>query len=354
MMQQTQKATKRVEPGPDDKVYPTHKLVLLLNALASEGVSMSDALAGVGVSEIAIGQRDTRISLNQMIAGHQNALRLSKDPSFAYRLGLKCHAPVHGMYGFALLSSTDFRRAIDFALQYSQLAAPLVNLNFHETSFSGVWTISPMAHIASTPKLYQYLVELNIGIQRALHREVMGGSFKAQQIRLTYGPPKDPTRYAEMLGCPVSFDQSENQILFDVDWLNRTPERGNEDTFSEVRNICDGLIEDFRLRMGLAGRVRQFLLENLPNPIRIGDAAAHFDVSARTLRRKLQDENTSYSQLIDDLRRDLAIQSLRDTDMTVDDIGYALGFSEPSNFRQAFRRWTQSTPSAFRTRVRSV
>lgn len=353
-MRQAKAAIGDVEPGPDDEVYPTQKLALLVDQLAAEGVSPKEALAGVGVSERAVRSPDARISLNQMMVSHQNALRLSRDPAFAFRLGLRCHVPAHGMYGFALLSSTNFRRTIDFALRYNQLAASMVHLDFSETPTHGVWTITPLAHPAMTPRLYRYLVEFHIGIHLALHRDVMDASFDAQQIRVTYGPPESPTDYAEMFGCPVVFNQADNQILFDVGWLSRRPELGNEATFRTVLKICDELIEELRLRIGLAGRVRQFLLVNLMRSVRIADVAKHFDVSARTLRRKLQDENTTYSRLVDDLRRDLAIKYLRETVMTVDDIGLALGFSEPTNFRQAFRRWTGTTPSDFRAGAKSV
>lgn len=343
-----------IEPGPDDKVYPAQKLALLLEELAAEGIGGAAALDGVGVSEGAINLPETRISLNQMIRAHQNALRLSQDSGFAYQLGLRCHVPVHGMYGFALLSSTSFRRTIDFAVRYSQLAAPLVHLDFSETPSSGVWTITPLAHSSLTPHLYRYLVEFQIGIHMALHRDVMGKDFRAQKISLTFDLPIEFEEYSRMFDCPVLFNQKENRILFDISWLDRRSELGSEVTFNAVTKICDDLIEDFRLRIGFAGRVRQFLLTSLMRPLRIGDVAKHFDVSARTLRRKLQDENTSFSQIVDDLRLDLAVRYLRETVMTVDDIGYALGFSEPTNFRQAFRRWTNATPSDFRADARKI
>lgn len=343
-----------IEPGPDDEVHPAHKLALLVSALAAEGVGASNALAGVGISYEALGAPETRISLNQMIAGFRNALRLSKDPAFAYRLGLRCHAPAHGMYGFAILSSTDFRRAIDFAIDYRLLAAPLAQVTFTESSTSGVWTITPLAPASVTPELSRYFVEFHIGVCVTLHRDVMGVDFNPRQIRVTFDPPQDVAQYTAMFGCPVLFGQSENQVLFDVDWLDRVPELGNEETFGIVRGICDGLIEDLRSRLGLAGKIRQFLLANLMRSPCIGDVAKAFGLSERTLRRKLRDEDTTYSLLVDGLRRELAIKYLRHTAMTIDDIGYALGFSEPTNFRQAFRRWNGTTPREFRNAARAA
>ncbi len=71
--------------------------------------------------------------------------------------------------------------------------------------------------------------------------------------------------------------------------------------------------------------------------------------SARTLRRRLQMQNTSFRQLSDELRTDVALRYLRGTEMTNDDIAFALGFSDAANFRHAFRRWTGGAPNDYRT-----
>ena len=81
--------------------------------------------------------------------------------------------------------------------------------------------------------------------------------------------------------------------------------------------------------------------------------AQSLNMSARTLRRKLHDENSSFRQLVDELRRDMAIRYLRDTALTVEDIAETLGFSDAANFRQAFRKWTKATPHEFKNASRA-
>ena len=76
--------------------------------------------------------------------------------------------------------------------------------------------------------------------------------------------------------------------------------------------------------------------------------ATHLGVPGRTLRRKLRDEETSFRDLFDQSRAEVAIKYLRDTEMTVDDIARALGFSETANFRHAFRRWNHASPKEVR------
>jgi AraC-like DNA-binding protein len=100
-------------------------------------------------------------------------------------------------------------------------------------------------------------------------------------------------------------------------------------------------MEEFDLHSGFVGKVRQVLMTNLMRPTSFERVAQNLHISARTLRRKLREENTSFRRLIDELRRDIAIRYLRDTDLTVEDIAESLGFSDAANFQHAFRRWTK-------------
>ena len=337
-----------IGPGPDDKIYPVVKLATVLNALADEGVSTEDALAGVRLSKGAISSPATRVSLNQIIECYRNADRIAHDRHFAYHAGLRCHVSAYGMYGFAILSSMNYRQTIHFTMKYHQLATPLNAIHFEEERGCGIWTFTPLPHSRVNARLYKFLVEMQFGIILSLHRDVMGSSFAARELHVTYGPTDDARKYRDIFGCPVLFHQSENKFIFDAAWLDGTPKLGNEITYSMVVGLCDGLMEEFELRIGLVGQVRQILLANRMRPTSFSDIAAHLNMSARTLRRKLREENTSFRRLADDLRTQMAIKYLRDTDLTVEDIAEVLGFSDAANFRHAFRRWTKTAPHQFR------
>ena len=334
--------------GADDRVYRTQKIAVLLEALACEGVPTGGALEGVGLSVDEVADPATRVSLAQVITCCRNAIRLSPDPMFAYRTGLRFHMPAYGMYGFAMLSSMDFRQAMRFAEQYHQLAAPLIDHAFAEVEGGGIWTITPKPHPQIDAILCRRIVELQFGIHISLHRDLMGPEFAPRELRVTFEPPPDPDGYALALGTPVRFGQPWNQLVFDADWLDRRPELGNAVTYSYVHEICDRLLDDLQRQAGVVGDVRHLLLTRLLRDMSLEDVASEFGVSVRTLRRRLTDKGISYRQIIDDLRCEVAIKYLRDTDMTVEDVAFSLGFSDAANFRRAFRRWTSATPQRFR------
>jgi AraC-like DNA-binding protein len=334
--------------GADDRIYPTQKIAVLLEALALEGIPAGQALAGVGLSEHEVADPATRVSLTQIVACCRNAISLSPDPMFAYRTGLRFHIPAYGMYGFAMLSSMDFRQTMRFAEQYHQLGAPLTDHAFAEVEGDGVWTITPKPHSQIDPILYRHVVELYFGIHTSLHRDVMGPQFAPRELRVTFQPPPDPDVYARVLGAPVRYGQPRNQLVFDAAWLDGRPELGNAVTYAHVREICDRLLDELERHEGVVGGVRHQLMSCLMRQMSLEDVAGQLGVSVRTLRRRLTEKGTSYRQIVDDLRREVAIKYLRDTDMTVEDIAFTLGFDDAANFRRAFRRWMSATPRQFR------
>jgi AraC-like DNA-binding protein len=253
------------------------------------------------------------------------------------------------MYGFAMLSSMDFRQTMRFAERYHQLAAPLIDMAFSEEHGLGVWTITPRPHPKMDASLYRQVVELYFGIHTSLHRDIMGPEFAPSELRVTFETPSDPAAYAGVLGAPIRYRQPRNQLLFDARWLDHRPSLGNALTYEAVLEVCDRFVDELQQRAGIVGSVRHLLLTNLMQNLSLDEVARKLAMSVRTLRRRLADHGASYRQITDELRRDVAINYLRDTDMTVEDIGYALGFSDAANFRQAFRRWTSMTPQQFRT-----
>lgn len=82
------------------------------------------------------------------------------------------------------------------------------------------------------------------------------------------------------------------------------------------------------------------------------EAAKEFLMSPRTLQLRLKAENTSYNRLANEVRKELAIRYLAQTEYTIGEIAYLLHFSEPSAFQTAFRKWTKLTPGEYRQRER--
>ena len=101
-----------------EKAYSAAKISAVLDALVAEGVSPVGAFGDADVSLDDLHLPSTRISKNQLIQCYRNAAALSRDPHLPYTIGSSVHLSAYGMYGYAMLCSTDFRRTMEFAVRY--------------------------------------------------------------------------------------------------------------------------------------------------------------------------------------------------------------------------------------------
>ena len=146
----------------------------------------------------------------------------------------------------------------------------------------------------------------------------------------------------------MEFDAPEYSLHFDKPALERLLPTGN----AEVARANDQVIMAYLAQLqrnDLVMQVKVALIERLPSgPVSKEQLSEALGVSLRTLQRKLADEGTSFKQLLDETRRDLAEGYIKNTQVSIGEITYLLGFSEVSNFSRAFKRWTGLAPAEFR------
>jgi AraC-like DNA-binding protein len=316
--------------------------------LSSEGHPAGEILKNVNLPAKEVYSSKARISLKQLLTACQNAVRLSRDPHLAYRIGASIHISTYGMYGFAILCCPDFRKTMQFATRYHMLATPLAEIGFSEENGSAIWAIEPNLHAATDPALYRFITEMQIGIHISLMRDIMGPAFAPDEVCLAYPEAGDAGFPKDELRCRVSFARPENKIVFRSAWLEQEASLGNKTTYPSIVALCDDLLDDLTLRIGVAGKVRDLLLADFANPPTSSAAAKLLGMNDRSLRRKLRRQGLSYRGLLDELRTQIALKYLRTTRLSNDDIALALGFSDAANFRRAFHRWTNKVPSDIR------
>src|ERR1700739_2109236 len=204
-----------IKVGFGERLHSATKVAALVDALLKEGIPATDALRGMHLRLDELHLPTTRISLNQTIEACRNAIRLSRDPHLPFKVGSSIHLSTYGMYGYAMLCSTDFRRTMEFAVRYHQLATPLTNIVFEEKGKCATWAIAPLPHPRIDAPLHQFVTELQIGIHISLMRDVMGASFAPISIAVT-SPGSETRLTQELVGCPVLVRQPRAQIVLDT------------------------------------------------------------------------------------------------------------------------------------------
>jgi AraC-like DNA-binding protein len=335
--------------GMNERLYEPTKLGSVYDALVQQGHSPSDVLKGIDLNVADVHSPDTRISLNQLMTAYRNAIRLSTDLHLPYRIGATIHVSAYGMYGYAILCSPDFRKAMDFAIRYHALASPLAKIELSEDGERAIWTIEPNSHTLDDHRLYRFVLEKQIGVHISLMRDVMGPAFVPLEIHLNYSRATDFNITSSEVGCRVCYSQQTNRIVFQTNWLDRDANLGNRTTYPHVVDLCNKLLADLTLRVGVAGQIREVLLRDIASPPNFDSIADRLGSNARSLRRALERQSLSFRSLRDELRAQLAFEYLRGTALTNDDIAVALGFGDGAAFRRAFQRWTNKTPNQVRS-----
>jgi AraC-like DNA-binding protein len=161
--------------------------------------------------------------------------------------------------------------------------------------------------------------------------------------------PKQGADYRLFFGAPVRFCQVTSRLGFDRAMLNLPIGRSEQALKQFLRAAPANILVRYRYDAGIAANVRRRLVD-MPTSAwsTFEELAAAMRIPASTLRHRLHDEGQSYAAIKDDIRRDLAVDLLGNTSETIADIAAQLGYSEPSAFFRAFRKWTAKTPDAFR------
>ena len=168
-------------------------------------------------------------------------------------------------------------------------------------------------------------------------------------MEVTHPAPAHAAAYEELYRVPVRFGAARNAIRIEPKWLDVKWEGTSRYVFGIFADRAEALLEALARDGSLKAQVETRLLAILhEGDISMDRMAAEMGMSRQTFYRRLKEEGTTFGALHDDLRRRMAVDYLSARKVSVNQTAYLVGFSEPSSFVRAFRRWTGQVPSAFR------
>ncbi len=209
---------------------------------------------------------------------------------------------------------------------------------------------------------YEFVIDTSTAVYRALDVEYdllfslildafrlsLGEEYHPRRVCLQRPRPSCEDRYTRFFGTRVEFDTPFYSMFFDKSQLDQLLPTGN----AEIAMANDQVLMSYLAhlnRSDIVMRVKTTLIERMPSgQVPQEDVAEALSMSLRTLQRKLQEEGTSFKQLLDETRRELADQYIRNPMVSIGEITYLLGFSGPSNFSRTFKRWNGTAPTEYR------
>ncbi len=315
----------------------------LAECLRDRGV-LSAWLERVGASEQELQTPARRLSFAQMTSAWRAAVDLTGDE----RIGLQAGAAfVPGALDVFDHMARAHRTLEEAALSGGPFITLLNEMWTYEVELHGVegrLVHRPPLGVELLPQMTEYLLALVV----TLGRSMGGPQLEPSEVHFTHEVDGDAP-HREMFRSTVHFGAMESCIVVPSKVLRR-PLRGADPSLVRVLERFVGELEANREGRGhTRDNVARLIAEQLPDEVTAGRIAKLMGISERTLRRKLDVEKTSFSQLLDAVRRRLAMAYLEDAKLSVASIAEQLGYFDASSFHKAFKRWTGRSPGDHRT-----
>ena len=323
---------------------PATYLKVLLQEARTGGLPVARLLSGTGLPRGEPILSNEPVTLADVLTVLSNYERLM-GPGWHLPLASLLTAPAHGPLGFAVVTAPDIRSSVNVLLRYIGTRAPFVWLAGSVEKERFVFRFYEAADLGDQRRTLIELaaVSLQSMLERPLGREITGAT-----LTLDYAAPSYHDTLKQVFHADLSFSGEQKSLSFPAAWLDEPCALHDEAMHRYLVNRCE---EELLLSAGALPAeiaVRQALLARPGVFPGLAEVAASQHVSPRTLIRRLERGNTSYQQILDDVRRTLAQDFLLNSAMTVASISWRLGYQDPSNFGRAFRRWYGMSPRQFR------
>ena len=319
----------------------------IARALDEAGVDRNALMRRVGMDPDRLLDLNHRYFQEQVTSLWIASVEVTGDPDFGLKVARHIRPSTFHIVGYAMSCSATLRRAAERVARSARLISDAAQVQFVPAEEG--YRLSVDLNIAGRPPIYQTIDTILAGFLM-LSEWIAGTPIVPKEVTFRHEAPVDDRAYRAVFRCPVKFEADANTILFAATDLDRPVPSANE----ELAMVLDEMTAHYlalRFSSRFARKVREALFEQLTQGEPTKDETARIlNMTPRTLLRRLQDENTTFQEILDRLREELAYEYLAHNDLSIDRVAERLGFASSSSFSRAFVRWTGFRPSDWRER----
>ncbi len=323
---------------------------ILTQFAVDHGVDRAVCLRDSGITADSLNNPQTEITAAQELQLIRNMLvALGNPPGLGLDAGLRYHLSAYGIWGFALLSSPNMREVSKVVERYLDLSFAFIRFRF-EVGDEFVRIVLDDREVPED--VGTFLLERDFAAWANAMSELMPAGVAAERAQFRHLRPSHVARYAELCGVVPTFGASDNAITLDAAVMDAPLAQGNLSLARMCLDQCRQLLDKRKHRVGVAGRVRSHLFRNAGSIPSLETVASQLHLSARSLRRHLLAEGTSFRALSDEVLEALAEELLTTAHLKLEEVAERLGYAEPASFIHAFKRWKGVSPNVFREQHR--
>lgn len=324
---------------------------LVYPAMQAMGLDVERIVSECRISTTLLQDRSSRFPH----AAQQQFWRVLEEVSSDHHIGLHLADAVQVYRGqvleYLFLSSPNFGEGLKRAQNYQRLVTDAMQF---ELQIGPNQSKLVLAFAGDDGLSFRHRNECFARFLIRYFQAVTDGAFVADEVNLLHDAVGDADEYSKVMGCPVHFDQQEASLVFATSILATPSTHAEPDLLRLHEKLASKQLERLS-RQDVVGDVRQIIAEMLElGQPSLESVAARLDMNERVLRARLTEAGTSFNQVLADYRCVLAKRLLARTDESIADVVYLTGFSEPSTFYRAFKRWTELTPIEYRQQKKAA
>jgi len=318
----------------------------LIDFAVSEGADRSALLSQAEIDPSSLVDHDNRVSMSRYRALIKAAQRLSLNPAIALHYGEQVDLSEHSLVGLITRSSPTMLDALMQLNRYGELVMEVDTATEQRFEIvrerDQIWLVDNRRAPNAFPELSEItFARLTCGPRRFTDKLALGA------IEFTHNAPPYAAEYARVFQAPVTFEARRNAMQLDESWLTHPVALTPRYVFGILTARADALLESLGADASVRDRIENILMTRLHNgDVSVSSIAGELGMSRQTLYRRLKSENTTFKDVLDEVRYSLAMDYIEGGRASVNQIAYLTGFSDPSAFSRAFTRWTGKSPRA--------
>ena len=257
-------------------------------------------------------------------------------------MGIKQDIHFLGIIGYLMEQSKDVLDALTALSQHLSIHTPTpvtIEDYGHLTGINFI-NILPLSR-------QSYSNEMAMAQAMVIMKTLCGNQFKPKSVHFNHAKKSDSTIYERIFRAPVHFEQSKTELIYDSELNNQTILRADP----LLKEILTRQIEQIKTdeSMDIRSQVEPLIRRSLQSQrYQIDRVAKHLSLHPRTLQRKLKDVGMNYSKIVEDIRKDVATERLKNSNITIMQLSDYLGYNDNTAFTRAFKKWFGETPVQWR------
>lgn len=320
----------------------------LFALLRTKDIDPSPLRQRFGLPDAAEADPDFELPVDRLEALLHEAAQLSGDASIGVHLALNLQRGAYGLIEYMALNAPSFQRSVELLAGFSRLINPLVRYDFARDGHEGRLS---QRTAGRRHGLGRHLNEFNLVALLQMGRSILRTRWVPTRVWFAHPTPKaELAELKQAFGTSrFTFDAATNGFAMSTKLLDRPVPHADPKLLELLLRSASAELASLPAEEAVVARTRAALLSSMREgrPPRVSGIAKALHMSARTLHRRLMDEQTDFQHLVDQVREASAKQLLIEGKAHFAEVAFLLGFQDPHSFGRAFKRWTGMSPGQY-------